>query len=265
MKILIMVLVFSGGWKTTLISTFNLSEAVYNGKWQKDDVGNIAWNIQLNGEASRILSNSLSLKNKLTLLYGQTILQNAETGKWGRPVKSQDKIEDENVLTLKKNWAVDPYVSFYFSSQFYDEPDSTFLNPMTFQESFGLARDVWKEKNKLLNSRFGIAFRQKVDRKHNESLEKEGGFEWVTHGKFKLSKTSVYEMNFRVFKALVSNFPDSVTTWKTPDISFENILTVGVTKYININAYLLLFYDRDQVDAVQIKQTMSIGVTFNLL
>ncbi len=255
----------AGGWKTSITSSFNITEAFYNDKWQKEDVSNITWNVQLNGAASRDLTSSLFLKNRLLLLYGQTFLQDATTGNWKKPVKSQDKIEEESVLSLRKGWPVDPYFSFYFLSQFFDEPDTMYVNPMTFQESFGFEREILKNKGNNFTTRFGLALKQVVNRKDTTSVPKEGGMEWITHGKFKVSETSVYEINLRVFKALMSNQPDSVTTWKAPDISFENILTVSVSKYVNMNAYLLLYYDKDQVDAIQLKQTMSVGISFNLL
>ncbi len=265
MNLLLLLTLISGGWKTSLTSSFNITEAFYNNQWQKEDVSNITWNIQINGEASKGLSKALFLKNRLSLLYGQTFVQDATTGNWQKPVKSQDKIEEESILSLRKGWPVDPYVSLYFLSQFFDEPDTMYINPMTFQESFGFEREIIKDESNTLSSRFGLALKQSINRKDSVPASKEGGMEWITHGKFKISKASVYEMNLRVFKALMSNQPDSVTTWKAPDVSFENLLTVSVSKYINMNAYLLLFYDKDQIDAVQLKQTMSIGVTFNLL
>ena len=265
MNVFFISMVLISSWKTSLTSSFNITEAFYNTQWQKEDVSNVTWNIQINGEASKSITKSLFLKNRISLLYGQTFIQDITTGNWQKPIKSQDKIEDENILSLRKGWPVDPYISMYFLSQFFDEPDTMYINPMTFQESFGFARDIIKNDRNLLSSRFGMAFKQIVNRKATGSVPKEGGMEWITHGKFKVSKTSVYELNLRVFKALMSNQPDSITTWKAPDISFENILTVSVSKYINMNAYLLLFYDKDQIDAIQIKQTMSIGVTFNLI
>ncbi len=264
MNLLMLAIVIAGGWKTSLASSFNITEAFYNNQWQKEDVSNITWNIQVNGIASRNISESLFLKNRLFLSYGQTLLQDKSTGKWQKPVKSQDKIEEENVLSLKKGWPLDPYMSFYFLSQFFDEGDTMYINPMTFQEGFGLGRDIIKTEKSSMSTRIGAGFKEVINRVDSIENTTEGGIEWITTGKLKVSDNAVYAFNLRTFKALFSSQPDSITTWKSVDVSFENTLTVSVNKYLNMNAYLLLFYDRDQINAVQIKQTMAIGLTFNI-
>ena len=261
----IIVAALISSWNVSLTSMFNVSEAYYNDYWQGNDASNIAWVFKLDGEAKKDVTEYLFYRNKLALAYGQTFLKDNTTGNWLSPVKSTDKIEDENTLTLRKGWPVDPYASLYFLSMFFDEPHDMYVNPMTLQESFGFARSIMAMENASLTSRFGIAFKQVINRVDSIPTTKEGGIEWITEGKFKISDNALYQTSLRVFKALISSTSNTSDTWKAPDIKFENTLTVNVVKYVNISLYLMLFYDKDQIDKTQIKQTMSLGMTFNLL
>lgn len=260
-----MIVIIMTSWKVSMTSMFNVSMAYYNDSWQGDDASNVVWVLKLDGEAEKSITESLFYKNILSLAYGQTFLKDNATGNWLSPVKSTDKIENENTLILRKGWPVDPYTSLYFFSTFFDEENKKYVNPMTFQESFGFKRTIFERGESELATRVGVAFKQVLNQIDSISTLKEGGIEWITEGSFKLSDNTVYKANLRVFKAIMSNTSTSMNTWKTPDLKFENHLTVGVIKYINLSLYLMLFYDRDEVDKVQIKETMSLGLTFNIL
>ncbi len=261
----IMLIALLNSWNVSLTSVLNVSEAYYNDSWQGDDASNVAWFLKLDGEAQKDITEYLFYKNRLSLAYGQTFLKDKTTGNWLSPVKSTDKIEDENTLTLKKGWPVDPYTSIYLLSRFFDDENNKYVNPITLQESFGFARSIIEQNGANLTSRVGVAFKQVINQVDSIVTSREGGVEWVTNGKFKISDNALYEANLRLFKALVSSVSSSQDTWKAADVRFENNLTVSVVKYVNISLYLMIFYDKDQIDRAQIKQTMSLGLTFNIL
>jgi hypothetical protein len=53
--------------------------------------------------------------------------------------------------------------------------------------------------------------------------------------------------------------------WKYPDINFENIFTSNITKYITVNLYVQMLYDRQIDHAARFKQTLALGLTYKLI
>ncbi|MBT7617797.1 MAG: hypothetical protein HN590_10995, partial [Calditrichaeota bacterium] len=51
--------------------------------------------------------------------------------------------------------------------------------------------------------------------------------------------------------------------WKAVDINWENIFTANITKYLMVNLYLQLLYDKEVDLGGRLKQTLSLGLTYN--
>ena len=130
-------------WKYLLETDLTMTEVYYSDSWTGGETGNIAWVWNLNSLAEKKLSGSLHNRNVLRLKYGQTHTQDADTGDWKSPEKSDDLIDFESIMRLTVFETLDPYASFRFESQFYDAGDplkDRYVNPVKFTESVGLAK-----------------------------------------------------------------------------------------------------------------------------
>ena len=76
-----------------------------------------------------------------------------------------------------------------------------------------------------------------------------------------ISNTTLYQalVNSRTGQVLP---PGQEELWKSPDMNWENIFTAGITKYIMVNLYLQLLYDRELASDIRIKETVAMGLTY---
>jgi hypothetical protein len=260
-------------------------------------VGTISWAVNVNGIAEKQFTPKLYNKNTLKLAFGQAWLQDKETKDWSSPQKSTDLVDFESVFRLTFGGFVDPYIAAHLVSQFADKSDKKsghtwYVNPLDITESFGAAKDLVKNEPTILTTRLGAAARQLINRNHFDEVTaayatevtNDGGFEWVTDLKTAnkqnwlgfVSSLKVYEA---IFSSKEKEFKDAYnaaktqlemdrikereTYWRYPDVSWENILTLNVTKYVMINFYTQLLYDRELDRDLRFKQTLSVGLTYN--
>jgi hypothetical protein len=185
-------------------------------------------------------------------------------------------------FTLKK--AVDPFISIRAVSQFWDKRikvASYRINPVVLTESFGAFRGLIKKERTTWDARLGGALRQSFERnkmvmvQENSAIEdlrviSDGGIELVTELKIiNVPKNITFTTQLKLYEALFSSNTDAIkgTTkknyWRYPDINWENTLEVNITKYIMLNLYAQLLYDREIDQDVGLKETLGIGLTFN--
>ena len=266
MGTLILLALITGGWNISVDAGLNLTQSYYNDAWQGDETGAITWTAITNMSFSKLLSEKFEFSDVAQLAYGQTYSQNSETKKWNPPQKSTDKIENEGVLKFTMGWLVDPFVSLRLESQFMDDANDLYVNPMTFTEAFGLARTILKREKAEMNSRLGLAFKETFDRAEGAENLTEGGLELVIDGKKVLSKIAKYEGKLRIFKALYNSKADELPNdnWKAVDFDFQNTVSMSLSKYIQLNLLLELVYDKDLVDIVQVKENFAIGLSYKL-
>jgi hypothetical protein len=273
----------STGWLKTFDLNFNLTQNTYSDNWDGGEVGNVTWVSTANGSFERQFTPKFNSKTTVKLAFGQTHTQDEETKKWAAPVKSTDKIDIESVQRFTLGSIVDPYGAFRFESQFVDASEPTFkryFNPMLLTFSTGVARKIWHrpEKDELI-SRFGFALRELISR-DIDSLElrttttnsqTEGGIESVTDFNIVLGENLGFTSKMTLFKALFNSKKDDLKGlpqedyWKAVDVNFENTLTASVSKYVQVQLYAQLLYDKEIALGGRFKETLSLGLTYKLL
>lgn len=98
----------------------------------------------------------------------------------------------------------------------------------------------------------------------------DGGLEWVTSGIHSLSENVLYKGELRVYKAFFNSKAGELegtpeeALWKNPDINFKNIVSVSVMKYLKVNFYLQLIYEREIDSRIMIKENLLVGLNINL-
>ena len=276
--------VLADPWNLSVDANVTLTQNAYSDNWDGGEAGALSWAFNSNSLAEKQLDPRVNSRSTLTLSFGQTHNQDKETKKWRKPVKSTDLIDLESVLRFTLGGFVDPFVAGRVETQFYDVSDpqkERILNPATFTESFGIARVWTKQEKREWITRLGMGLRQHLDRealvdtltdrRKNKSTN-DGGLllandfnTAIAHERLTYtSKLSVFEALFYSESNKLKGLPNQ-NYWKSPDVNWENIITASITKYLMVNLYVQLLYDKEIRLGGRLKQTLSLGLTYKLI
>lgn len=268
-------------WKISSDINLTQTQNTYSDNWEGDESGSISWAFNLNFLAEKQLSTTLNSRNTMKLAFGQTHTQVQETNDWLVPAKSTDLIDLESVLRYQFGGFVDPYISGHLVSQFTDkrDPDKVHnINPITLTEAIGAAKDLLKNDDTEWIARLGFGARQLFDRNalqadstRDSKTTTDAGFEFVSELKTPLVKDRLkLTSKLIIFQAVTYSEADELEGleeedyWKSPDINFENIFTANITKYVMVNLYTQLLYDKQVDKGGRFKETLSLGLTYTL-
>lgn len=269
------------GWKYAINTNLTLTLNNYSDNWDGSEVSSFAWGWKLDGFAEKTLTPWFKNVNTLKLAFGQTALQkkvvhidSTEGKEWDSMKKSSDLVDFEVAGRFTLKSFVDPFISARLVSQFGDLRDSRktyFLNPAVITESFGAIRDIVKNSNVDWTARIGGAVRQSVER--NSTIRKsnvdkvvnDGGVEFITDLKASSKDNRIaYNTQFKLFEAII--IPEEIDTdqKRAPDISWENTLNVSLLKFVMLNFYFQLLYDKEIDTSVRFRQTAGLALTYNI-
>ena len=270
-------------WQFSIDASLLANQNAYSDNWSGGEAGSVIWSFNSNMLATKKLSSKVTNKNTLKLSFGQTHNQHTLSKEWDAPVKSTDLIDLESVFRLTLGVWVDPFIAGRLESQFLDHrvpANERNFNPLKFTESAGAAKSLWKAEKSEWSIRLGYAMRQFVDQSVLDTLtlEKEtqtsydGGVEFVSEFNSPLANKRInYTSRLTVYRALFYSESDELAGlpnedyWKEPDVNWENIFSANITKYIIVNLYMQLVYDKEVKLGGQFKQTLSLGLTYKLI
>ena len=253
-------------WKKSMAGGLNLTQTSFD-NWVSGGEDAFSWQLNLNYKFVR------DVKKYKWLNTGKFAYGNTKTGSAGL-IKSADEIKLESVLTYKLGSAVNPYAALMGETQFTEGYDyttvpetaiSNFMDPGYFRESIGAGWTI----NESLSTRLGGSLKQTVTKDYTaysddpdtpnekETLRSEVGVESVTDISWQITATSAYTGKLELFSNLGGL--DEI------DVNFDNILTVKVSEYINMNMNVKILYDKDISARRQIKQTMAIGLNYTFI
>lgn len=284
--LMVAVLAFSSlgaeNWKLKGDFSLNLTQMAYSNNWAGTELGSVTWVAGSNMSAEKALSPLLYSMNSLKLAFGQTHQQKVDSALkkyWAKPEKSTDKIDAESLLKMTMQTWVNPFVGLRLESQMLDLSDPTLtrlVNPMKFTESAGVTRNLIERENELLSTRLGAAFRQNLNRDVLISLAPEqrenqttvdGGLEFVAEYKKVFTPANIsYNGKVQVYQALFNSKSDDYAheEWKSPDLNWENTLSLKLYKALSINLYLQMLYEKEQIAELQMKETLGLGLSYNI-
>ncbi|MCX7725512.1 MAG: DUF3078 domain-containing protein [Chitinispirillaceae bacterium] len=266
-------------WHIDIDANITVTQNAYSESWIGSEKGAVSWASKLNFVAEKQIASFFNHRNTLKLQFGQTKTQNDDNS-WGKLIKSTDLIDFESLQRFTiKGW-VEPFIALRLISQFLDGTDSLqnhYFNPMSIFESFGISRTLLSIDAAKWNARFGGAINQlinryTIDETHTDYYTKivnSAGLELVTELKAKFRDGLLdYRLLLTIYEALVSSEADKTkgtsreNFWRYPDINWENILSVNITKYIMVNLTAQLLYDRELHPNARIKEVLALGLTY---
>lgn len=272
----------AAGWEKTLDLSLNTTQSSYSDSWTGGEAGNMSWTANANGIFKKQLSPIFNLKNTLKFAFGQTLSQDKDTKKWAKPTKSTDKIDLESVGLFTLNSFINPYVALRLESQFLDASVTghyRYVNPILLTQSAGIAKEPLKDEKNDILFRLGFAFRENISRAlqpPDSSTTKsvtatDGGMEYVADIKTVLSDKLGYIGKLTLYKAFFYSEKDDfkgtsqADYWKAVDANWENSLIASVSKYVQVVLYTQLLYDKQISLKGRLKETLSLGLTYNML
>ncbi len=276
--------VSAGPWKRSVDANLTVAQTAYTDNWKGGEAGNLTWTFNSNSLAKKKLGTHIQTKNTLKLFFGQTHSQDKDTNRWAKPVKSTDEITFETIFNFTMGGFVDPFAAGQFESQFLDNSNpekERYINPMKITESFGIIKYLFKNDGREWSNRLGGALRQEVDRqalidaetgKRDRRTTNDGGLEFVSEFKSPLAGEKLnISSKLVLYQALCSCKADELKGqpnedyWKTIDVKWENDFTANITKYLMVNLYTKLLYDKEVDLGGRFKQTLSLGLTYKLI
>ncbi len=270
-------------WALTIGNNITLNQSGYSDNWAGKERGNLSWTFMSNSTAKKILSPKVANNNTIKLYFGQTSTQNKNTNKWGSPEKSTDLIDLESVFRFTLGKFVDPFASARVETYFSDLRNSEktlYVNPLTFTESFGIARALIKEEHREWTARLGLGVRERIDRNiidpvtfaRSTDTAVDSGLEFVNDFKSPLANNRLtVASKLIIFQSFANSKADDLKGqpgadyWKAPDVNWENIFTANITKYIIVNFYTQLLYDKEISRGGRFKQTLRLGLAYNIV
>lgn len=264
------------GWNLSTDINLTLTQNSYSNNWAGDENSSVSWTGTSSMTAEKQLSEKVNWDNSLKLAFGQTHLQRTETERlnsdgskkerWKAPQKSTDEIDLNTIFRFTLGGFVDPYVSGRLETQFINEEKDLF-DPQDYTEAAGIARQFFKRDEAELMMRLGFALRHHI--RKDEDTTQDSGIEYVmNYQRVMWEKRLKYVSQLRVYKAFLYSESDKEGVgdeWKAPDVDWENTFNLNIVKYISINLYTQLLYDKEVDKAGRFKETLGLGFTYNLL
>jgi len=252
------------GWKRQMNGSLNLNQA-YQDNWVKGGTDALAWDLNLSGSA--ILDQAdYNWTSNLKAIYGRTKIQDLAMR------QSSDEWGLESIYLRKLNTYANPFASVTAQSQFtpgyaYNDSAHThtqvsdFFDPAYFTETIGLGATPVKD----LKERLGATMKQTTspnfgyadDKKtlsQIETVKQEYGVSSITEYQFELMQNILAATRLDIF-ANFKGFDEIDTRW-------ENHITAKINKFVNTNFALEYLYDKDLSEDVQMREGLSIGISF---
>jgi hypothetical protein len=255
------------GWQKEIVGGINLTQTSLS-NWTQGGENSFAWQLNFNFKFVNS-QEKFNWANSGKFTYGSTKIGDQEFR------KSLDEIRLESVFTYKQGKYVNPYAAFTAETQFapgynYDTtpktPISAFMDPGYFRESIG----VGYYPNKIVKTRLGVALKQTITSDYPipyadnpdtvdkiEKIKNEFGADSVTDISWKITKNSLFTSKLELFY--------SFKALDETDVNWDNVFTIMISKYFNVNINLKLFYDKDISEKRQIKQAIALGFTYSFL
>lgn len=251
-------------WEIFIDANVMLTLNTYSNSWTGEEAGAFSWASHLLFQAHKQLHKKFRTENTLKLGFGQSKIQDRETGEWSDLQVSTDLIDFETLEKFTLSGFVDPYIAGRIQTQFLDGDTANhevrYANTIILTESFGVNRNFIDKENHKFSTRFGGATYQRINRKIE--TKNDGGLELVTKYNINAKENIITYTSFlNLYQALMAS--ENVNNrWKTIDIDWQNNLSVNITKYVMISFIFQMIYDRDMSEEVRTRQLLSLGLTF---
>jgi hypothetical protein len=254
-------------WKHAVIASMNIAQVSFT-HWAQGGTNSLSYRASINGKSDR----NVEMTDWLTsykLTFGQTKLEGQEI------LKTDDEINIESMLTYKIGVHINPYAAASLLTQFapgYSYPDSggpvrisDFFDPAYLKQSIGMG---WKP-TVTFQTRLGLALREIIthDFPIYAAEPKQKEFEGGTRIQGGAESVSQLELPVDTNVVLRAKL-DLFSPFKSMDrivMHGETGLIAKISKMFSAELSALFVSDPDLSPFTQIKQGLSIGISYAIL
>jgi hypothetical protein len=250
------------GWSEKVVGTLNFNQSKFD-NWQRGGEDSWSWQTDVIGVVEYD-QEKYAWKNFGKLAYGNSKTGNQEAR------KSADEIKLESVLSYKIGIKLNPYIAVTGQTQLvegfiYTDTSkiriSNFMDPGYFTQAVGLE---YASSDKF-STRFGASIKETATQTQiaadrfavGEKPRIEYGAESVYSLNYKVTENILYATKLELFSNLKA--------FDEIDANWDNIFTAKVAEYLNVSFTFNIFYDKDVDIQRQLKETLAVGLTYNLL
>jgi hypothetical protein len=254
------------GWRNQVVGSLNLTQAQFD-NWSQGGENTLAW--QLNFNASFILDQETfnwSTTNKIS--YGQAKVGDLESR------KSADEFRLETVYTQILGEYVNPYASGLLQTQmtrgYQYVGDERFAISNLFDPGYvTLSVGVGYEPTPYLKTRLGAATKTTITREYAvgltddpatdrvEKIDTEFGALSVTEIRRPLAENILLTSKLDLFSNLAS--------FREVDVRWDTIISAKVSRLVDVSLNVELLYDSNISPKRQLKQLLSLGLSYTFL
>jgi hypothetical protein len=266
-----------GAWNTSLSGKLSGSQAAYS-NWQEGGLNTLSLTSSVDGKFVRGGDHWIQTY-ELRLAFGLVQQDTLAVRKSDDLIRLRAGLQYQGDGFLR---TFRPTISAALRTQFaegfnYDEDPfsddvertlpvktSEFFSPAVLTQSLGLTY----EPAPWVATRLGVAGKETVVR--NETLRvlydvdpesvvrAEGGIESETSVDREIVTNVRYQSSLNLFQSL--------TAGSEPlDVLWENVITMRVNSWLNVGLEYVMLYDANRSQDVQIKEVLSVGISFDLL
>lgn len=270
-------------WDSELTGKISLSQAAYR-NWQEGGVNSLALTTGLSGSTERE-GTRWAQGYDLRLALGYINQEGQEVRKTEDRIRLQANLQYQGDgffkrfnPTLAGDLRTQFAIGFDYTDNPYDSeaPDnpragndppvqtSAFFAPATITESLGLTYEPYSQ----LSLRFGAASKQTIVTEpdfrvlYGVDPDKvgriEAGGQFAANLDQRLSESIRYQSQLDVFFA-VNQLENP------PDVIWDNTITMQVNNWLSTDLQFVALFDEDTSSSIQIKEVISVGVSFTLL
>jgi hypothetical protein len=262
-------------WKKAFRANLTVNQATFSDNWKAGGINSIAIGTLLAGRAD-YLKNKISFNNEAEFQYG--VLNTREQG----ARKTADRIFADSKLGYRLSDKWNMFASMNFITQFapgfrYERDAdnnevgiriSSFLSPgfLTFATGFEYKPvDYFFLRLSPFSPRMTFVTDRELflnePRNYGVEVGRTVRYEWLAfQAAADFDKNLTDNINLKMRYLMFVNYEEFA--FDTIDHRFDLILTAKIAKYFSTNLNLIMLYDKDQDDKVQIGQALSIGFLY---
>ncbi len=269
-------------WDTALTGKFSASQAAYK-DWQGGGVNSLAFTTSLDGAAERKGEN-WAQSYEMRLVLGFINQQDRDLRKSEDLIRLHSDLQFQGDGFFKRfnptlagnirtqfasgfSYSENPYDDYENHPRAGEEPPvqtSSFFAPGTLTESLGLTYEPFEQLSLLLGVASKQTFVLERDFRVLYGVDENNVVRTEAGGQFASTLDQNFTENIR-YRSQLDLFFAVNQLGNAPDLIWENVVNLEVNDWLSTDLEFVAVYDKDTTRAIQIKEVLSVGVSFNFL
>lgn len=266
------------GWTTDLTGKLAASQAAYN-NWQEGGLNTLAFTTGVDGKAVN-RSARWTQTHELRLSFGLIKQDTLDVRKADDLIRINSALQyagDDFFRLFQPTVSVSARTQFAAGFNYQDNPFtepplsdealpvkvSDFFSPASFTQAIGLTYnpEPWFTTRLGFGAKETVVLIERLRPLYgldpDETVMVEAGLESRTQFDREVFENIRLQSTLSLFMAF--NKPEQ------PDMIWENVVTMQVNRWMNVNLEFVSVYDKDVSSKVQLKEVLSLGVAFVLI